>query len=94
MVQDFRIHFAERGFVTSRNSISIGEICDQIKQRGYSQSHVVRIYGDEFEILSDPFPNENGVAVRARSRRTAQVRALQLPATLIPKPNEKPVRAA
>jgi hypothetical protein len=54
----------------------------------------VRIYGEEFEILSDPFPNDAGVAVQVRSRRTSQVRALQLPATLVHRANDKPLKAA
>ena len=65
------------------------EICDQIKQRGYAPSNVVRIYGEEFEILSDPFPEDEGVAIRVRSRRTSLTRVLQLPATLV-----QPRRAA
>lgn len=62
---------------------SMEAVCAQIKECGYAQSQTVRIYGEEFEILSDPFPNEIGIAVRVRSRRTSQVRALQLPSTLI-----------
>ena len=72
----------------------MADICAQIKQNGYAQSQVVRIYGEEFEILSDPFPNEAGVAVQVRSRRTSQVRALQLPATLVPRADDKPLRVA
>ena len=71
----------------------MAEVCDQIKQRGYAQSQVVRIYGEEFEIISDPFPNEAGVAVKARSRRTRQVRTLQLPAALLPRGSNR-ARAA
>jgi hypothetical protein len=83
------------GFVnSSEKALSIAEICDQIKLRGYARSQVVRIYGEEFEILSDPFPNNEGVAVQVRSRRTAQVRALQLPATLIPSGQDRSLRAA
>lgn len=70
------------------------EVCEQIKKSGYAESQVVRIYGEEFEILSDPFPNEAGVAVRVRSRRTSQVRALQLPATLLHRANDKALRVA
>jgi hypothetical protein len=70
----------------SRNALAINEMCNQIKQRGYSASKIVRIYGDEFEILSDPFPNDDGVAVQVRSRRTSQIRSLQLPAALVQKP--------
>ena len=61
----------------------MAKVCEQIKKSGYAASQLVRIYGEEFEILSDPFPSEDGVAVQARSRRTSQVRALQLPATLV-----------
>ena len=72
----------------------MAEVCEQIKKSGYAESQVVRIYGEEFEILSDPFPNEAGVAVHARSRRTSQVRALQLPATLVRRASDKPLQAA
>ena len=68
---------------SSQDTLPIAEICAQIKKCGYAESQVVRIYGEEFEILSDPFPKDEGVAVRVRSRRTSQVRALQLPATLV-----------
>lgn len=79
---------------TNLNALSTAEICDQIKQRGYAPSQVVRIYGEEFEILSDPFPNDAGIAVRARSRRTSQVRSLQLPASLVPNGKNNGRRAA
>jgi hypothetical protein len=79
---------------SSLNTLSMIDICSEIKQRGYSVSQVVRIYGEEFEILSDPFPNEVGVAVRVRSRRTAQERALQLPATLVHRANDRSGKAA
>ena len=70
------------------------EVCEQIKKSGYAESQVVRMYGEEFETLSDPFPSEAGVAVHVRSRRTSQVRALQLPATLVHRANNKPLRVA
>ena len=72
----------------------MAEVCAQIKKCGYAESQVVRIYGEEFEILSDPFPNDAGVAVHVRSRRTSQVRALQLPATLVRRTNNTPTKAA
>lgn len=69
--------------IVSQGPLPIAEVCAQIKKSGYAESQKVRIYGEEFEILSDPFPNEIGIAVRVRSRRTLQVRHLQLPATLV-----------
>jgi hypothetical protein len=72
----------------SRNTLAMTDVCAQIKQRGYEPSKVVRIYGEEFEILSDPVPCDEGVAIQVRSRRTLQVRALQLPAALVQKPRQ------
>lgn len=92
----YRSHFSEsEGFVdSSQNTLVTAEVCAHIKRSGYAQSQIVRIYGEEFEILSDPFPNDSGVAVRVRSRRSSEVRALQLPATLVPRTNNAPGRAA
>lgn len=67
----------------SASSADLTDICAQIKRNGYAPSQVVRIYGEEFEILSDPYPHDSGVAVHVRSRRTSQVRALLLPAMLV-----------
>jgi hypothetical protein len=74
----------ERGIVnSSTSSLPSAEMCAQIKQFGYAASQKIRIYGEEFEVLSDPFPNDGGIAIEVRSRRTAQSRLLQLPATVI-----------
>jgi hypothetical protein len=78
---------------SQKSSIS-AEVCADIKRNGYSQSQIVRIYGEEFEILSDPFPQDSGVAVQVRSRRTSQVRALQLPAMLVRRTNHRSAKAA
>jgi len=72
----------------------MAEICARIKENGFAKSQVVRIYGEEFEILSDPFPRDLGVAIQVRSRRTSQVRALQLPAALVNRAQDTLRRAA
>ena len=79
---------------SSQNTSITADVCAQIKRSDYAQSQVVRIYGEEFEILSDPFPKDAGVAVQVRSRRTSQVRSLQLPAMLVLRANDHPDRAA
>ena len=70
--------------MTSRNleSFSVPEMCARVKRLGYSASARVRLYGEEFEVLSDPFPEAGGIAVRAKSRRDATIRVLRLPATI------------
>ncbi len=69
--------------ITSQGSIHTAELCAQIKKIGYGVSQRIRIYGEEFEVLSDPFANTDGIAIEVRSRRTSQTRVLQLPATII-----------
>jgi len=68
--------------ITSAGSISPIEVCARIKRLGFSASQNIRIYGEEFEVLSDPFPIADGIAIQVRSRRTAQARVLQLPTTI------------
>jgi len=71
--------------MTSSNpkSPSVSEICDQVKHLGYGVSGHVRLYGEEFEVVSDPFPEDDGIAVRVRSKSSSIVRVLQLPATVV-----------
>jgi hypothetical protein len=44
---------------------------------------MVRLYGEEFEVVSDPFPEAGGIAVRVTSKKDSRVRALQLPSTVL-----------
>ena len=69
--------------MTTRNSLPTSEVCSQIKEFGYAISQSIRIYGEDFEVLSDPFASDGGIAVQVRSKRTSQTRILQLPATVI-----------
>jgi hypothetical protein len=48
---------------------SVSEICDQVKHLGYAVSDRIRLYGEEFEVLSDPFPEDDGIAVRVKQKR-------------------------
>jgi hypothetical protein len=70
------------------NSPSLCEICEQVKQLGYGTSGRIRLYGEEFEVVSDPFPDQDGIAVHVKSVRiganvNSPVRVLQLPATIV-----------
>jgi len=65
------------------NTISILEVCAQVKHLGYAASERVRLYGEEYEVVSDPYPEADGIAVQVTTRNDKHVRPLQLPATLI-----------
>ena len=59
------------------------DICNRVKHLGYTVSGKVRLYGEEFEVVSDPFPAEDGIAVHVKSKKNPAVRVLQLPATVL-----------
>ena len=62
---------------------SVEEACARIKQLGYVASRRVRIYGEEFELLSDPFPQADQIAIRAKAKSDSRVRILRLPVTIV-----------
>ena len=64
-------------------SMSVVEVCARVKHLGYTTSGRVRLYGEEFEVVSEPFPEADGIAVQVKSKRDPNVRVLQLPATVI-----------
>jgi hypothetical protein len=68
---------------TSQQSSELCEVCDQLQKMGYAQSKRIRIYGQEFEAVSNPFPNGDGIAIRAFSKRETRERVLQLPLPVV-----------
>jgi hypothetical protein len=58
-------------------------MCAHVKRLGYSISRRVRLYGEDFEVVSDPFPEADGIAVRVTSTNDAKIRVLQIPATVL-----------
>jgi len=84
--------------MTSRNiespPPSILEICANVKRMGYAASSRVRLYGEDFEVLSDPFPEAGGIAVRVKTTTDAKVRVLGLPATVLQRIRAKVRNAA
>jgi hypothetical protein len=71
--------------MTSRNAepLSMSEVCAHVKRLGYAASGRVRLYGEEFEVVSDPFPEAEGIAVHVTTKKDSKIRVLQLPATVL-----------
>ncbi len=60
------------------------ELCQRIKRLGYSQDHQIRLYGEVFEVVSDPFiVGQNVVFVDAREQRSGEVRRVRIPINII-----------
>ena len=68
---------------SSSVSPSIAEICESVKRLGYGATQNIRLYGEEFEVVSDPFPEAGGIAVSVKTKKDNGTRVLQLPATVL-----------
>jgi hypothetical protein len=71
--------------MASRNieAPSVSEICARVKHLGYSVSKRVRLYGEDFDVVSDPFPDADGIAVNVTTKTDSKIRVLQIPATVL-----------
>jgi len=66
-----------------KTPLDIREICAKLEQLGYGRTNHVRMYGEEFEIVSNPFPQDEGIAVHAIARNQVVVRTLRLPLPIL-----------
>ncbi len=57
--------------------------CAKIKDLGFTVSKHIKMYGERFEIVSDPFREGDCVAVHAISGTNPEIRILCLPTTLL-----------
>jgi hypothetical protein len=67
----------------SQESSEITQLCERLKEMGYSESKRIRIYGQEFEVISNPFPQNKGIAVEAQPKGTRQKQVVQLPLPIL-----------
>jgi len=67
----------------SRDLPSVSDICAHVKHVGYAISRRIRLYGEEFEVVSDPFPEAGGIAVHVTTKKDLTIRVLQIPAPVL-----------
>jgi hypothetical protein len=65
------------------SSPSLAEICASVKRLGYAAKAHVRLYGEEFEVISDPFPDADGIALNVKTKKDSTVRVVRLPAIVL-----------
>lgn len=59
-------------------------LCARLRQLGYAQDRQVRLYGEIFELVSDPMiVGDNLVFVDARERKSGQRRRVRIPLTIV-----------
>ena len=58
-------------------------LCETLKRLGYAQNNQVRLYGEVFDLVSDPVSvGENIVFVDALEQKSGQVRRVRIPLTI------------
>lgn len=59
-------------------------LCETIKRLGYAQNNQVRLYGEVFDLVSDPVSvGENFVFVDALEQKSGQVKRVRIPPTIV-----------
>ena len=66
--------------LTGRNA---ADDCTRVRALGYHAPHHIKMYGERFEIVSDPFPDEGGVSVEAITATDPVKRKLRLPIAIL-----------
>ena len=60
-----------------------GEICEKLKALGYAHRERIRMYGEEFDLISNPISDGNGFAIEAVSRKSGNARMLRIPLSIL-----------
>ena len=67
-----------------RESKPLDTLCETIKRLGYAQNNQVRLYGDVFDLVSDPVSvGGNFVYVDAVEQKSNQLRRVRIPLTIV-----------
>jgi hypothetical protein len=58
-------------------------ICERLRELGYASKRHVRLYGEEFYLISDPIPEGEGFAVKGIARGSEKSRHIRIPLTIV-----------
>jgi hypothetical protein len=58
-------------------------ICRKLIQLGYASERRVRLYGEEFYLVSDPIPDGDGFAVEGIARGSGKSRYIRIPLSIV-----------
>jgi hypothetical protein len=58
-------------------------ICERLRELGYASERHVRLYGEQFYLVSDPVPEGDGFAVEGIARGTGKSRYIRIPLSIV-----------
>jgi hypothetical protein len=59
------------------------EVCERLKTLGYAHRKRIKMYGEEFDLISNPVADGNGFAIEAMSRKSGNARMLRIPLSIL-----------
>ena len=59
------------------------QVCERLKALGYEHRKSIRMYGEEFDLASNPVPDGNGFAIEAISRKSGSTRMVRIPLSVL-----------
>lgn len=68
--------------MTSRNDRQ-QMICEKLQELGYAREKHIRLYGEEFHLVSNPIPDGDGFAVEGITRKSGNLRRMRIPLSLV-----------
>ena len=67
-------------------------LCEKLKRLGYGQNSQIRLYGDKFDVTSDPVViAEHLVVVDAVEQKTGRPRRIRIPLNILNMAEEKQI---
>jgi hypothetical protein len=75
-------HFAEGKCMAIQIDNEV-EFCERLKALGYAKHNRIRMYGEEFDLISNPIADEGGFVVEAVSRKFGNTRKLRIPLSIL-----------
>ena len=58
-------------------------ICERLQELGYAREKHIRLYGEEFHLVSDPVPDGDGFVVEGTTHLSGDVRRVRIPLSLV-----------
>lgn len=58
-------------------------LCEKLRKLGYARARHVRLYGEDFHLISDPFPEGDGFVVEGIARRSGRSRVVRIPLSTV-----------
>jgi hypothetical protein len=59
------------------------EVCERLKTLGYAHRNRIKMYGEEFDLTSNPVADGSGFAIEAISRKSMDAKMLRIPLSIL-----------